>query len=296
MKKMRLAPDMMLFITAAIWGSGFVATEYAIQAQMSPMMILAVRFVVGASILLIVNIRKLKFITKKEWSRGSIAGLIFFVAFYFQTAGQSMTTVANTAFITAIYVILVPFVVWAFRKKKPKLKILLLAGMTFIGVVVLTVSPNHIDTFNMGDFYILICAILFAVHIGYLEIAVADSSPMAITFIQLSVAAILGIIMVVILGEKFEGINYSLGIPATLYLGIFSTCLAFLLQLKGQKEVGASKAGIILSTESFFGTILAILLGIEYLTLKVVVGGILILTAVMLTEVNISTFIKCELP
>jgi drug/metabolite transporter (DMT)-like permease len=71
-----------------------------------------------------------------------------------------------------------------------------------------------------------------------------------------------------------------------IYLGVFSTCLCFFIQTSAQKRTSASKAGIIMSTEGFFGTLFSILLGMEPLTAKVIIGGIVILTAVILTEVK----------
>ena len=264
MNKIGLKADMMLFAVAIIWGTGFIATEYAIQSGMSPMLILAFRFTVAALSLLIFTVKEIRQITNKEWVRGSIAGVVLFSAFYFQTLGQSLTTISNSAFITATNVIIVPFIVWVIAKKKPKLKTLILALMTFVGVAVLTVAPEGGFSVNIGDVYILVCAILFAFHIAYLEIAVSGSHAKRIAFIQISVAAVLSLLGLAVLDRgSINGVNYAVGLPAVLYLGLFSTSLCFFLQTSAQKYTSASKAGIIMSMESFFGSFFSILLGIE---------------------------------
>lgn len=287
MKKYTLNADLMLLIVAIIWGTGFIAVEYAIDAGMDAVLILAIRFTVAALILLVFTLKDLRHIQRTEWIKGSIAGIFLFLGFYLQTVGQTLTTVSNSAFITTTNVIMVPFIVWVFVKKRPSLKIVLLAFLTFVGVTILTWSPKGGLSFNVGDIYILLCAIAFACHIAYLELAVKGHSAKRITFIQISVAALLSNIGLITSGDlTFNGVDFAQGLPSVIYLGVFSTCICFFIQTSAQKRTSASKAGIIMSTEGFFGTLFSILLGMEPLTAKVVVGGVIILTAVILTEVK----------
>lgn len=289
MKNFKSNANLTLFIVAIIWGSGFIAMEYALNANMSPLLIMALRFSIAALILLTATFKELKLISWAEWIKGSIAGIFLFLGFYLQTFGQSMTTVSNSAFITTTNVIMVPFVVWLMTKKKPKLKIILLAFITFLGVAILTVSPSQGFKLNNGDLLILLCAIAFACHISYLEIAVSDNNPKRIAFIQITVAAILSITSFIAFDiDSIAQANFAIGLPSIIYLGVFNTCLCFFMQTSAQKRTSASKAGIILSTEGFFGTLFSILLGLEPLTAKIVIGGILILTAAILTEVKFS--------
>lgn len=287
MKKYTLNADLMLLMVAIIWGTGFIAVEYAFDAGMSAVLILAIRFTVAALILLAVTFKEIKDISATEWVKGSIAGLLLFLGFYLQTAGQALTTVSNSAFITTTNVIMVPFIVWIIARRRPSLKIVLLACLTFVGVTILTWSPANGLSFNHGDLYILLCAVAFAGHIAYLELAVKGHSAKRITFIQISVAAILSLLGLFSSGDlSLAQVNMAQGLPAVIYLGVFSTCLCFFIQTSAQKRTSASKAGIIMSTEGFFGTLFSILLGMEPLTAKVVLGGIVILTAVILTEVK----------
>lgn len=287
MKQKLMNPDIMLIMVAIIWGTGFIAVEYAINSGMSPLLILAFRFTVAALVLLGVISKKLKTITRNQWEKGSIAGILLFLGFYLQTTGQGLTEVSNSAFLTTTNVIMVPFVVWVISKKKPKLKMVLLALMTFVGITILTVNFVGGLHFNIGDIFILLCAVAFACHIAYTEVAVAGNDPLIITFIQISVASLLSLLGLILFDfESLLEVNYALGIPSVIFLGLFSTCLCFFMQTSAQKRTSASKAGIIMSTEGFFGTLFAILLGIEPLTLKVILGGTIILTAVILTEVR----------
>lgn len=279
----------MLLIVAVIWGTGFIATEYAIDAHMSPIMIMAIRFGIAALTLLFFTAGELKSISRSEWTKGGIAGVLLFLGFFFQTMGQSQTTVSNSAFITATNVIYVPFIVWALTKKRPKNRIFFLTVLTFIGIAVLTVSPEGAFTVNLGDLFVFICAVMFAFHIAYVGMAVSDVDPKRLAFIQMLTAALLSFMGMAIAGPSvFVGVAYGTGLPSVVFLGIFSTCLCFFMQTSAQKRTNASKAGIILSTESLFGTIFSVALGIDPLTAKIVMGGIIIMTAVLLTEVEVS--------
>lgn len=284
----KLNADFMLLIVAIIWGTGFIATEYAINANMSPIIIMAFRFNIAAIILLFFNIKTISSISKAEWIKGIIAGTFLFLGFFFQTFGQSMTTVSNSAFITATNVVIVPFIVWALTKKKPKNKLFFLALLTFIGIVILTVSPSGGVSLNLGDFLVLIGAFMFAFHISYISIAVSTTKPKHLTFIQLLAAAIFSLIGLLFIDTpSFFEMNITTALPAVIFLGVFSTCICFFMQTSAQKRTSASKTGIILSTESFFGTLFSILLGIELISLKIVIGGIIILFSVIMTEINV---------
>lgn len=288
--KKQLNPDLMLIIVAVIWGTGFIATEYAIDAGFGALIIMAGRFSIAALTLLIFTFKDLKKITKKEWLKGSIAGVFLFLGFFFQTFGQSMTTVSNSAFLTATNVVFVPFIAWLLTKHRPEKKVFLLALMTFIGVAVLTVNITGGISMNIGDLYVFICAIMFATHIAYLSLAVDGSNPLSITFIQITVAALLALIGLMIFGTgDLSSADYAMGIPSILFLGLFSTCLCFFMQTSAQKRTTPGKTGIILSTESLFGTVFAVVLGIEPLTTKIIVGGLIIISAVVLTEVKPSS-------
>jgi drug/metabolite transporter (DMT)-like permease len=118
---------------------------------------------------------------------------------------------------------------------------------------------------------------------------VKDANPVYITFIQMVTATVLSALSIGIFGVgDVTGMNFMGGLPAVIYLGIFSTCICFFLQTSAQKRTTAGKAGIIMSTESFFGSLFSVLLGMEPLTPKIVIGGIIILTAVILTETDLN--------
>ena len=191
-----------------------------------------------------------------------------------QTLGQMQTGVSNTAFITAIYVVIVPFIIWIVKRKPPKLKMFILVFTTLIGVLVLTYTKGTaLFSFTIGDVYLLICAVGFAAHIVFLGTKASSLNPTRITFIQLLVSAILGTILFFSTESPASiDVNWTIGLPAILYVGIFSTAVCYFLQTWAQTITTPSKAAIIMSAETFFGPLFALLIGLEVFRINILIG------------------------
>lgn len=286
--KVKYLADISLIIVALVWGSGFIATEYALKSDASPTLILACRFMIAALFLLIVFFKDVKKINLADLKYGSVAGLLLFIAFYAQTVGQSLTVISNAAFITATNVAMVPFIVWAFTKEKPELKNFILSFTALCGIGILTISVDEGGiVLGAGDLLVLLSAFLFAMHIAYLGMVVKNRSPKVIAFVQLLVAGLIASAQLVVFDfSAFHTVDFSAGLIPMLYLGIFSTCICFLLQTTAQKYTTPSKTAIILSTEGFFGSLFSVILGLEGLTFNLVFGGTIVLVSVILIEVK----------
>ncbi len=282
--KARLA-DAACFLVAIIWGSGFIASQLAIEAGLSSAAIMALRFGTAAIVLLLACAKRLKTIQWQDLRQGAIAGAFLFCAFYLQIYGQARTTVSNSAFLTATNVVMVPFIVWAATRKAPPGKTFVLTGTTLAGIALLTLNFGAGFSFSRGDGIILACAFFFALHIFYLGKAVNGRDALAVSFVQLSTAAVLSILALLLFGRNalVRG-NWAMGIPAALYLGLFSTLLCYLLQTWAQKYASPTKTGILLSTEGLFGTLFSVLIGYEKLTAPMLAGGLVIFASVLLME------------
>ncbi len=120
MKSKFHAADLALIIVTLVWGSGFVGTQYALNANMPASLIATMRFGIGSLSVFAIFFKKILELKKEELLVGAIAGTFLFIAFVCQTIGQSLSNISSSAFITAIYVIIVPFIVWIATKKRPK--------------------------------------------------------------------------------------------------------------------------------------------------------------------------------
>lgn len=271
-----------LLAVAIIWGSGFIATEVLIDAKWSTSQMMATRFALASFIMLVVIGRKIKESTKKEIISGSIAGLILFAAFYSQTFGQSAgASVSFAAFFTATNVVMVPFISWAINGDKPSINTILIAILALAGVAVLSIEGGSFSL-GFGDLIILLGSFFFALHISFLEKAGGGTDALRVNFYQITTAAVLSIIVMLFDAQTLPGFDFKKGIWAAIYLGAFSTCLCYMLQTKAQQYVSASYAGVILALEGFFGSMFSVILGLEKLTMTLVIGGLMIILATVL--------------
>ncbi|HHW22064.1 MAG TPA: DMT family transporter [Clostridiaceae bacterium] len=285
MKKKRILAEMSLLLVTLIWGSGFIATEYVIKANWGTSLIMTARFIIAAIAMAAALNKKIMKITKYELIHGSIAGVFLFLAFYTQTLGQSATTVSNAAFFTATNVVMVPFISWAVNRNRPGIRTILLTIMALAGAGVLSFKDG-IFTLGTGDLIVLLCAFFFASQITYTEKATKGSDPARVNFVQIMSAAVLSAIVFIIQGVGIGSADVLQGILPILFLGVLSTCLCFFLQTSAQKHVTASNAGVILSLEGIFGGLFSVLLGLEPLTVNLVIGGVLIVGAAILMNIE----------
>ena len=286
--------DLGLLLVALIWGMGFPATEYAIASGLSYSMILLLRFSVAALAIGALSFDQVRGITKKEWLNGAISGVILFLAFMVQIEAQSRTTPSNCAFITTTNVLMVPFIVWAVSRKRPGIKNILLPMLTVVGVFLLGHTEEGF-VFNSGDLLALACAFLFACHIASLEFTSRKVSAQKLTFIQMTVAALMALgYLLVTGGAKVTANMLCKGALPVLYLGLFSTCACFFLQTWAQKHTSATKAAIFLSLEGVFGSMFSVLLGLDVMRWTLLAGGGVIFLSVVLTEVPFTKRTKTE--
>lgn len=274
-----------LLIVAIIWGSGFVFSSIALD-YFSPYQILAMRFVTAFGILTILFRKQFKYIDLKIVKKGSILGVFLYLAFLFQTVGLVYTTPSKNAFLTAFNVVLVPFIMAVFFKKKMNASSLLGAALSIIGIAIM--SLNEFNMINFGDVLTLVCALFFALHIIYTKEYVGNENIYLLTTIQMAAASILGIIVALLSGEQIVIEGY-VGIASVVYLGAVSTMLAFLLQTASQRFTKGTETAIILSTESVYGMIFSAIIINEIITGRMLIGAVLILAGVLTVELNPTT-------
>ncbi len=290
-KKQMLLADLSLLLVAMIWGTGFVVTKGTLSG-IGPMYMVAWRFLLGTFIVGAIAFKKLKTITKKDIIGGSIVGVILFFGFITQTIGMKYTTVGKSAFLTGTNVVMVPFLVAFLYKKWPDKFAIAGAVLCFIGVSLLSVGANsaglvsyELFHFNLGDIWTLVCALGFAMHITSNGIFAHKMDPMVLTFIQFVVTTILGFIT----AFMFEGMpvmpsrSTMMGI---IYLGMFSTCAAFMIQTMAQRYTTTTHTAIILSLESLFGTILGIIVFSEPFTKVMAIGCLFIIISIITVETH----------
>lgn len=278
-------PALLLFAVAAIWGSGFVASQMALDAGVSPELLMAVRFSTATLVILLSCGKRLATrLQRKDLRGGLLVGLFLFLGFYLQIVALQFTTPSNNAFITASNVVMVPFIGWAISKKRPNRRIFFSSVLCLIGIGILSVKLSSGLAFTSGDLLTLVCAFFFACQIAATGHYAARMDTMVLVFLQFAVSAALSVVIWLGTDRSLVSLTTLPGLGSVLYLGLFSTCLCFFLQTTAQRYVSASKAAIILACESLFGTLFSVLIGYERFTLPMLLGGAVIMVSLVLTE------------
>ena len=277
-----------LLVTAIIWGTGFPVSAIALD-YFSPYQILAGRFLLGALLLSIVFYKKLGSLSKIVLLKGGLLGFFLYTAFALQTVGLQYTTPSNNAFLTAVNVLIVPFIAFVLYQRKVNPFELSGAFLAMVGIAFLSLNGSF--SINPGDVLSLLCAVFFAFHIFYTGRFVRSEDAITLTLVQMTVAASIAWVVVGVKGEALLPIT-AVSASSLLYLGIFSTTLAFLLQNVAQKHVTETKAAILLSMESLWGMIFSIMMLREVVTSPMIIGALLILVAILLAETKLSFLLK----
>ena len=275
-----------LLLTAAVWGFAFVVVKDSLDYVGSVYMV-AIRFSIAAIGLAIIFCKRLKKIDKKHLLMGGITGLFLFLAYLVQTIGCSYTTAGKNAFLTTIYVILIPLIGWPLYKKRPQWHVFLAAGLSLTGIGLLALGGDDISGINIGDILTLLCGLFFALHILWTEKCNKEGcDTIIITMLQFAFAAFFGWILAPFIDGAFPivAIQTPKVVLSMLYLGLFSSMICFSLQNIGLKYVQSSLASLFLSFESVFGVLFSTIFLHETLTLKMAVGCALIFSAIVIAE------------
>jgi len=283
-----------LLLTALIWGTAFVAQSVGME-HIGPYTFNAARFFVGGLVLIPIVLvvkrtdRQEKSAEEKRLYRkntiigGICCGVVLCLASTFQQIGIQYTTVGKAGFITALYIVIVPLL-GLFLKKKVTWLVWISTGMAVIGFYLLSISGKV--TMNQGDIAVLICAVLFSVHILVVDYFSPKADGVGISCIQFWISAIISAGLMVIF-ENPQMQEVLAAAKPILYAGIMSCGVAYTLQIIGQKHVEPTIASLLMSLESVFSVLAGwVLLG-QVLSIKELAGCALVFTAVILAQIPV---------
>ena len=282
MTKREILADSLLLLTALIWGCAFAVVKNALDS-FPPGAIIAMRYLIAAAITGILFRRHLKELTRGDVARGALVGLLLFGAYIVQTTGLQYTTAGKNAFLTTVYVLLVPFGCALLFHQKLQKSNLIAAVMMLVGIGLLSLDGQG-GGLNPGDILTLICGFLFAGHIIAVEQCQKKTNTYALIVLQFAFCALYAGLYNRIF-ERGMPLAFTPGsIGGLLYIAVFSTTIGMSLQNIGQSMAPASHAVILLSLESVFGVLFSGLLLGEKVTLQMGVGFAIIFAALLVSE------------
>lgn len=297
----RLRGSLLLLLAAIIWGSSFVAQD-AGAPFVQPFTFNGVRWLIGAFFLapfmLFGSKNKTEpkehtpIFNKSELIGGLLCGTLLFFSSYLQQLGISLygegeAAAGKSGFITALYIILVP-VFGLFAKKKVPATLWLSIIVALVGMYMLCITENL--TLSKADFFVFLCAISFTLHILTVDKFSVGTSSIKFSVIQMFVCGILSSACMFIFENPCLDDILKAAIPI-LYAAIFSSGIAYTLQIVGQKNTDPTVASILMSLESVFAALTGALFG-ERMSQKEVLGCVLMFVAVLLAQIDFKAIIK----
>lgn len=274
----RHLPPVALLVVTAIWGSTFFILKDVLD-HVAATDFLAVRFTLAAVVMIPLTWHRLRRLTRRSWLCGLGLGAVYGVAQILQTVGLRTTDASVSGFITGMYVVITPLILLLFFRTPLKRPVILASGLAFMGLAVLSLQGTSLS----GGALLTLCgSVLYAVHIVLLGFLAGDEDAVALTTTQM-----IGIAVVCAVSAVPGGITVpaTMGVWATLvYMVLAASIGTMFLQTWAQARMSATRAAVIMTFEPVFATGFAIAVGGEILTARLVVGGTLILVAMLIGE------------
>lgn len=283
-KQKSIIARIMMFASAVIWGSTFVVLKDAI-STLPIFFVLMLRFIGGGIFLGVVCLVTRRKFTKSSIWKGSVTGVVLAIAYATQTIGLNNTTPGKNAFLTAVYCVLVPFMMWALRKGKPTIYNIVAACLGLAGIGLISFTGEGIGSFSfLGDGMTLIGGIFYAVQIVLMAIFLKGEDSMTFTFWEIVSCGLCMLVLwlsteldqpIVISGSAWWKL---------IYLAVLGTGFTLMSMTIGAKYMPASGVALLMSLEAVFGVIFSIIFYKEEVTVRTGIGFGLVFMAVIINE------------
>lgn len=286
MRSQALRADVLMLITAVIWGAAFVAQSSGMD-HIGPFLYSGLRFALGSLCLLPLVLRRTPadrhpapLLNRGLLLGGVLMGLALTLGINLQQVGLMFTSVTNAGFITGLYVIVVPLL-GLLIGHKTGLGTWLGAVLAVVGMFLLTVS----DSFHVasGDWLQLIGAFVWGAHVILVGVFASRHDPIRLAFLQFATCSVVSLILALCLEPIHWNAIVAAG-PAILYGGVIAVCIGYTLQVIAQRDAIASHAAIILSLEAVFAAIAGAWLLDESLQLRGYFGCALMLSGMLVAQ------------
>jgi drug/metabolite transporter (DMT)-like permease len=283
----RLHADIALLFAAAIWGVAFIFQKSAM-ADIGPLAFIACRGAVAALALAPLALREgarpgAKPANAGFWSIAIAGGTVFFIAAWLQQAGIRTATVTNTGFLTALYVVITPFIAWTWNRIRPSPAVWPAVILSAVGTWLL--GGGALAAFSDGDKLVALSAFFWALHVVVTGRASPFQRPIAYTAVQFAVVSAFGAVFSFGLeSTSLEGLIAAA--PEIAYVGLLSSALTFTLLTVALQYTPPAEAAVIVSLETVFAAAAAYWLLGERLDLVGWSGAALIMCAVIVLQIG----------
>jgi drug/metabolite transporter (DMT)-like permease len=263
-----------------LWGATFLVVQNALAAS-GPFFFVGLRFGTAALLLGAMGGRSLGAVTRTELKAGALIGIVIMLGYSLQTIGLQSILSSKSAFITALYVPLVPLMQWGFLRRAPRLDAWAGIGLAFCGLLLLAGPEGASADFTAGELLTVLCALAFAGEIVLIGAFAGRVDARRVTVIQLAAASLLAFAAMIPAGEPIPPFSWLLALSAG---GMALASAAIQLAMNwAQRTVSPTRATVIYAGEPVWAGIFGRLAG-ETLAPRALLGGALIVIAVLVSQ------------
>ena len=281
----QMKADFMLLMVTLFWGVSYWLMAVSL-AEVGPFMLNALRFLGAFFIAVVFTFPKLKTVSKATLKYSFVIGIALLFVYIGATFGVKYTSLSNAGFLCALTVVITPILSVIFLKHKPDKKLAVVVVMSLIGIALLSLKEDLRPA--LGDILCIMAAFAYAVDLTITEVAVSREQVNAFQLgvFQLGFTGLFTLILSFITETPTLPHSPKAWI-AVLFLSIFCTGAAFIIQAVAQQYTSASHVGVIFSLEPVFAGIVAYFLAGEILSARAYVGAALLVSSLFVMELDI---------
>ena len=292
--KKQMEADLMLILVTLCWGVSYYLMDISL-GDMDPLTLNAHRFLGAFLIAAIISWKKIKTVNKTTLKYSVLVGIALVFVYIGATFGVKYTSLSNSGFLCAMTVVFTPLISRIFLKQKQDRKVLTAVLMCFVGIALLTLKDDFsINKGNLkGDLLCLMCAFAYAIDLLLTEKAVSHEEVDAyqLGVFQLGVTGVFNLIMAFITEQPHLPSTPSIW-GAVLFLAVFCTGVAFVVQPVAQQYTTAAHTGVIFALEPVFAAVVAVIFAHEILSVKSYLGAFLMVASVIVMEIDFGSIRK----
>ncbi|MEG6428839.1 DMT family transporter [Enterobacter hormaechei] len=273
--------EAILILITMFWGGTFLAVQYAVTMS-DPFFFVGLRFATAAIAVALISLKTLRGLTLRELKAGVAIGVAIAMGYSLQTWGLQSISSSKSAFITAMYVPLVPLLQWLCLGRMPGLMSCIGIVLAFIGLILLAGPENNLLALGPGEIITLVGAVAIAAEIILISAWTGKVDVKRVTVVQLTTASLVAFATMVPAGESVPPMSTGLIVVA---LGIFSAIIQVTMNW-AQRSVSPTRATVIYTGEPVWAGIFGRLAG-ERLPLLALVGAAFIVLGVLVSELKL---------
>lgn len=286
--KTQLKADLSLSLVALIWGGAYLLLKISL-TELQVFNVIALRFLLAFFISGVVFYKRLRKINLETIKYAFLLAIFLFLIFITATLGVKLTSVSKAGFLISLTVVFVPLISYVFLKQRLEKNVLLAVALAVLGIGLLTLNGKV--EMNLGDTLCIACAFISAIHLMLTGNLTRKVDSVNLGVAQLGFVGLFSII--------FSVFTEIVRLPATpliwfavLFMSIFATAFAFIVQTTAQKHTSSVHASLIFSLDPVFCAIFAYAFSGEVLSLKGYVGAAILLLSILIVEVDFRTLFR----